>query len=192
MIRAMSAPDDEQDLSRLLQAADRGEQIDLDRLLPLVYGQLRRMAQHQMANERAGHTLQATALVHEAFLRLADGGRLSWQSKAHFYGAAAEAMRRILLDHARSRGRQKRGGSRRRAAVNLAELVSEAPPEDLLAVDEALSQLGEHGPRAGSVARLRLYAGLSVAEAAEALGIAQRTAERDWTYARTWIHDRVR
>ena len=184
--------DDEQQLAALLAAAEAGEDVDLEALLPLVYGKLRRIAQQQMNNERRGHTLQATALVHEAFLKLAGGNRLSWKSKSHFYRAAAESMRRILVDHARTRGRAKRGGDHKRVAVSLADLVTNASPAEFLAVDEAVSKLQDADPRAGSVAHLRLYAGLSVDETAEALGIPKRTVERDWSYARTWLHERLR
>jgi len=176
----------------LLQAAEAGEPVDLSALLPLVYGQLRLIAERQMAQERKGHTLQATALVHEAFLRLAGTSRLTWKSKGHFYGAAAEAMRRILIDHARTKERRKRGGGLKRVAISLADLVVEGDSDEFLAVDEAICRLKEVAPRAGSIAHLRLYAGLSVAETAEALGVPVRTVERDWAYARTWLYDRLR
>jgi len=181
-----------QSITHLLRAAERGEEVDFGALLPLVYDRLRRIAQVQMGNERQGHTLQATALVHEAFLRLAGAGSLSWKSKGHFYRAAADSMRRILIDHARARNTAKRGGEFQRSAVSLADLVSDASPEEFLAVDDAISRLKEAEPRAGSIAHLRLYAGLSVAETAEALSIPQRTVERDWRYARTWLYERLK
>ena len=183
---------DSREVSRLLRAAESGEPVDMTALLPLVYEQLRRMAARQMAGERKEHTLQATALVHEAYLRLAGDNRLSWKSKAHFYGAAAEAMRRVLIDYARSKGRRKRGGDHQRVAVSMADLVTNADPEEFLAVDEAVCRLKEVAPRAGSIAHLRLYTGLSVAETAEALGIPVRTVERDWAYARTWLFEKLR
>ena len=184
--------EDADEIGRLLAAAERGEDVDMGALLPLVYGQLRRIAQQQMNSERSGHTLQATALVHEAYLRiLQDGGR-TWKSKAHFYRAAAQSMRRILIDHARTAAREKRGGGCKREAISLADLVSDRPPEEFLAVDEAICRFQEAEPRAGSVAQLRLFAGLSIAETAEALGLPQRTVERDWSYARTWLHERLR
>jgi RNA polymerase sigma factor (TIGR02999 family) len=182
---------DSREVSRMLRAAEAGEPVDMGALLPLVYDQLRRMAAQQMGRERHEHTLQATALVHEAYLRLAGHQRFSWKSKAHFYGAAAEAMRRVLIDHARTKGRQKRGGSHQRVAVSLADLVADADPDQFLAVDEAVCRLKEVAPRAGSIAHLRLYTGLSVAEAAEALGVTVRTVERDWAYARTWLFERL-
>jgi len=183
---------DEPTLDAMLAGAEAGQPVDVDALLPLVYDKLRRIAQQQMNNERRGHTLQATALVHEAFLRLAGRDGLTWKSKAHFYRAAADSMRRILIDHARSRGAEKRGGAYKRAAVSLAELVSDADPEEFLAVDEAVSRLGEREPRVGSVVKLRLFAGLGLAETAEALGIPLRTVERDWAYARTWLYTQLK
>jgi len=179
------------EISRLMAAAEAGEPVDMEALLPLVYDQLRRIAQREMNTERSGHTLQATALVHEAYLKLAGAG-LSWKSKSHFYRAAAESMRRILVDHARSRGREKRGGDRKRVAMSLADLVTNSSPAEFLAVDEAIRRFREAEPRAGSVAQLRLYAGLNIAETAEALGIPQRTVERDWSYARTWLYKELR
>ena len=182
---------EEASISRLLEAAERGEDVHVDTLLPLVYDQLRRMAQVQMGGERKDHTLQATALVHEAFLRLANAGRWSWKSKRHFYAAAAEAMRRILIDHARARGAVKRGGGFERAAISLADLVTNAPPDAFLALDEAMTQLAAVDGRAAAVAELRLYAGLSVAETAETLAVPLRTVERDWAYARVWLFERL-
>jgi RNA polymerase sigma factor (TIGR02999 family) len=188
----MGQSEDGTEVSRILRGAEEGEPVDLAALLPLVYRQLRQIAQHQMAGERSGHTLQATALVHEAYLRLAGNEEASWKSKRHFYAAAAQAMRRVLIDHARSRGSQKRGGDLARVAVSLADLVSNAEPEKLLAVDDALSRLKEVEPRAGAVAELRVYAGLSLPDAAEALGQPLRTVERDWAYARTWLYDALK
>lgn len=182
---------DSREVSRVLQAAEAGEPVDVSALLPLVYDQLRRIAQQQMEGERKGHTLQATALVHEVYLRLLGDEQLSWSSKAHFYKAAADAMRRILIDHARARGAKKRGGRHKRVAANLTELISDENPAEFLAVDEAVSRLKVEEPRAGSIAHLRLYAGLSVAEVAEALEVPLRTVERDWAFARTWLYERL-
>jgi len=182
---------DSREVSRLLKAAESGEPVDMAALLPLVYGQLRRMAAQQMNHERKEHTLQPTALVHEAYLRLVGDSRLAWRSKAHFYGAAAEAMRRILIEYARARGRRKRGGDQQRVVVNMADLVTDANPEEFLAVDDALCRLKEVAPRAGTIAQLRLYTGLSVSETADALGVPLRTVERDWAYARTWLYERL-
>ncbi|MHC4953331.1 MAG: ECF-type sigma factor [Planctomycetota bacterium] len=183
---------DSREVSRILRAAEAREPVDLSRLLPLVYDQLRRMAQLQMAGERKHHTLQATALVHEVYLKLIGDENLAWASKARFYGAAADAMRRILIDHARARGAQKRGGKHKRVAASLEELVSNENPEEFLAVDDAVSRLREEEPRAGSIAHLRLYAGLSVAETAGVLDIPVRTVERDWAFARTWLYQRLK
>lgn len=183
---------DSGEVSRILRSVDAGEPVDLSALLPLVYDQLRRIAQQQIEGERKGHTLQATALVHEAYLKLLGDEHLAWSSKAHFYKAAADAMRRILIDHARARGAQKRGGKFRRVAASLEELVSDQDPGEFLAVDEAVSRLKEVEPRAGSVAHLRLYAGLSIADVAEALSVPLRTVERDWAFARAWLYERLR
>jgi RNA polymerase sigma factor (TIGR02999 family) len=157
-------------------------------LLPLVYEQLRALARRQIAGERPGHTLTATALVHEAHLRLADGRRLPWASEAHFYVAAAEAMRQILLDHARSRNRVKRGGKRRRAPLNVLDLAAAPDPEEILALDEQLRRLGEHRPDAAAVVRLRFFAGLTVDRTAEVLGQSPRQVDRLWSYARAWMY----
>jgi RNA polymerase sigma factor (TIGR02999 family) len=189
----MGEPSDDRAVSRILRAAEAGEEgVDLGALLPLVYEHLRRMAAGQMAAERPGHTLGPTALVHEAYLRLVGAEPLAWRSRSHFYAAAARAMRRILVDHARARGRQKRGGGRRRVERDLAELVAGDDPETLVAVEDAVSRLEEVDPRAGSIVHLRLYGGLSVPETAEALGLAPRTVERDWAYARAWLYERLR
>jgi len=147
------------------------------------------MAAQQMRNERGDHTLDATALVHEAYMRLVGGEPLDWETKRHFYATAAQAMRHILVDHARARATQKRGGDRQRVSMTLADLVQDRDPEDFLAVDDALSRLEEVEPRSGSVARLRLFAGLSVAETSEALGLPLRTVEREWSFARVWLYE---
>ena len=181
----------EREISRILNAAEEGAPPDLGELLPLVYDQLRRIAQIQMGDERRGHTLQATALVHEAFLKLAGNDRMTWRSKGHFFRAAADSMRRILIDHARARGTEKRGGNYTRVAVSLPDLVENGNSEELLAVSDAISRLGESEPQAGSVAHLRLYAGLSVAETAEALDRPLRSVERDWAFARAWLHQEL-
>ena len=188
----MAGATEPDELGRLLAAAEAGEDIDMGALLPIVYDQLRRIAQQQMNTERRGHTLQATALVHEAYLRILQGGKRSWKSKSHFYRAAAQSMRRILVDHARGASREKRGGGRKREAISLADLVTNQPPEEFLAVDEAMCRFREADPRASSVAELRLFAGLSLAETAEALELPLRTVERDWSYARTWLHEKLR
>ncbi len=176
----------------MLRAAEAGEPVEFAALLPLVYDHLRAIAARQMAGERRNHTLEPTALVHEAYLRLVGREPIAWSSKAHFYGAAAEAMRRILVDHARGRARLKRGGEARRVGANLLDLVSQDDPGTFLAVDEAICRLEEVDARAGSIVRLRLFAGLDVAETAQALGVPQRTVERDWAYARTFLFEELR
>ena len=173
--------------TRLMLAAANGDKTAADSLLPLVYEQLRRAAQLDLAQERIGHTLSATALVHEAYMKLVGPREVAWASRGHFYAAAAEAMRRILVDHARARGR--RGGN----AVPLTELVDVAAlagagSEQILAVDEALGRLERDDPEAAAMVRLRFYAGLSVDDAAAALGLSPRTAARMWTYARAALY----
>jgi len=179
-------------VSRILQAAKAGEPVDQNALFALVYAELKSMAGRQMAGERTGHTLQPTALVHEAYVRLVGGAPVEWANRAHFFFCAAEAMRRILVEHARARSRKKRGGDRRRASLNLAELTAEENPEEFVAVDDAIRRLEESDARAGAIVRLRFFAGLSVAETAAALGLPQRTVEREWTWARTWLFEALR
>ena len=165
-----------------------GDASAADDLLPLVYQQLRALAASQMATERPGHTLQATALVHEAFMRLAGPREISWQNQAHFYAAAAEAMRRILVDHARRKKRKKRGGSRQRLMLNVLDLAASDNSEEILALDEALHRLETQEPDAANVVRLRFFAGLSVDQTAEALGLSPRTVDRRWKFARAWLY----
>ncbi len=178
------------DVTRLLDAAAAGDRTAAAHLLPLVYDELRKLAAARMAAEVPDHTLQPTALVHEAYLRLvgpADAPR--WDGRGHFFAAAAEAMRRILVDHARGRGRQKRDGGRR--PVALADIPGrfDHDPHLLLSLDDALTRLAADDPAAADVARVRLFAGLSVDEAAAALGVSRATAYRDWAYARAWLRD---
>ena len=159
-------------------------------LLPTVYQALKELARQRMSLERPGHTLQATALVHEAYLRLAGGGSagVRWAGKAQFFHAAAEAMRRILVEHARARGRVKRGGGSRRVPLNLLELAEEGDREDILALDEAIRRLEQHTPEIAAVVRLRFFAGLTVGEVAESLQIGRRSVDRAWAYARVWLY----
>ena len=176
-------------VTRVLEEVCRGEPHAAEGLLPLVYDELRRLAAARLAQEAPGQTLQPTALVHEAYLRLvgSDPAR-SWDGRVHFYGAAAEAMRRILIDRARDRKRLKRGGDRSRRRLDLDGLVAEdASPDDLIDLDEALGRLASIDARGAELVKLRLYAGLSLDEAAEALGVVRRTAERDWAFARAWL-----
>jgi len=170
----------------MLEAAG-GDKAAADRLLPLVYEQLRKTAQLDLAGERAGHTLSATALVHEAYLKLVGPRELAWANRGHFYAAAAEAMRRILLDHARAHGR--RGGEKLRLS-EVADVASLAATgsDEILAVDEAIGRLEGEDPQAAALVRLRFYAGLEVEEAARALGLSPRTAARLWIYARAVLY----
>ena len=153
-------------------------------LLPLVYEELRGLARRRMSRERGEHTLDATGLVHEAYMRLVGDRDMEWSSRRHFFGAAAEAMRRVLVDHARKQKSQKRGGDRARLSITVAELVHHDDPDQLLALDDALTRLDREDPRAAEVARLRFYTGLGVEETALAMDISERTVMREWSYAR--------
>lgn len=171
---------------------ERGDtQVAAD-LLPLVYDELRRIAAHKMSHESSGHTLQATALVHEAWLRLAGPTQPTWQSRAHFFGAAAEAMRRILVEHARRKQALKRGQGVEHLPLDEGALVMTAPPDELLAVHEALDKLAAIDPAAAQLVKLRYFVGMTMEEAASALNTAPRTAERLWAYARVWLHREIR
>jgi RNA polymerase sigma factor (TIGR02999 family) len=175
------------EVSRILREARDGDRIDAAALLPLVYDHLRAIAARQMALERKDHLLQPTALVHEAYLRLVGKEPLAWSSKAHFYAAAAEAMRRILLDHARARDAEKRGGKRLRLALGVVDLATREDPAEILAVDEALSRLEKQDAHMAAIVKLRFYAGLSEEEASQALGVSPRTLRREWTMARAFL-----
>jgi RNA polymerase sigma factor (TIGR02999 family) len=180
------------EVTRLLDAAAGGDRRAAADLLPLVYDELRKLAAARMATEEAGHTLNATALVHEAYLRLVSGEQpQDWNGRGHFFAAAAEAMRRILIDNARRKLTQKAGGELKRVALAEDVAVSDVPPAELLAVDEALTQLEQHDPQAADLVKLRYYAGLSHQEAAEALGITRRTADRLWALARAWLYRQI-
>jgi RNA polymerase sigma factor (TIGR02999 family) len=157
-------------------------------LFSVVYDQLRSLARRRMAEERIDHTLQTTGLVHEAYLRLEAGGQVKWSSRGQFFLAAAEAMRRILIEHARARGKKKRGGGRQRVLLNVLDLAAEEQIPEILALDEALERLEQTAPDVSAVVRLRFYAGLSVEETAQALGISARTVKREWTYARAVLY----
>lgn len=174
--------------TQLMQAAAAGEAGARERLLALIYEQLRAMARRRMGAEKADHTLQATALVHEAYLRLIGSHSASWTSRVEFFHAAAEAMRRILIEHARRRKRIKRGGGRSREPLEMLDLAVEDCAEDVLAVDAAIAQLESHDPRAAQVVRLRFYAGLSVDDTAAALGMSERSVKREWSFARAWLY----
>jgi RNA polymerase sigma factor (TIGR02999 family) len=180
------------EVTRILSAIERGDPHAAEQLLPLVYEELRNLAAARLAQEKPGQTLQATALVHEAYLRLVDVERAQhWNSRGHFFAAAAEAMRRILVEKARKRRRLKRGGDRQRLDLDAVQLSVREVPDDLLALDEALTQLAQEHPEKAELVKLRYFAGLTVAEAAKALGIAPSTADRYWTYARAWLYRRI-
>ena len=180
------------DITRLLHAIEAGQDRAAQELLPVVYQELRHLAAHHMAGEAVGHTLQPTALVHEAWLRLAGSSQQNWQNRAHFFGAAAEAMRRILVDHARRKKSLKRGGGIEPVELHESAIVLTAPPDELLAVHEALDKLGTQDPRAAELVKLRYFVGMTMEEAAATLGMGKRTAENLWTYARTWLHREIR
>jgi RNA polymerase sigma factor (TIGR02999 family) len=177
------------EVTHILHAIADGDPSAASQLLPLVYDELRRLATHRLAHQAPGQTLQPTALVHEAYLRLVGDPRGSdWDSRGHFFAAAAEAMRRILVEGARRKGRRKRGGSLTRRGLDAAEPVAEPEiREDLLALDEALTKLTSVDPQAAQLVQLRYFAGLSVPEAAGALGVSPRTADRLWAFARAWL-----
>ena len=178
------------DVTRLVEAAAGGDRAAAADLLPLVYDELRKLAAARLADEAPGQTLQPTALVHEAYLRLVDADQADkWNSRGHFFAAAAVAMRRILLDNARRKGRQKRGGAhRQRVDLDSQDLVSQTTPDELLLLDDALAALTAEEPEAGQLVKLRYFAGLSVEQAAELLGLSRTTAYEHWAYARVWLH----
>lgn len=160
-------------------------------LLPLVYDQLRELASHQLAKEKPDQTLQATALVHEAFLRLSSGGEVQWNGREHFFATAAQAMRRILVDRARQKNSQKRGGKRKRLALDEAVAAAEEAPADFLDLNDALSRLEDHDCVKSDLVKLRFFAGLTLDDAAKVLGISPATADRYWAYARVWLFNAV-
>jgi RNA polymerase sigma factor (TIGR02999 family) len=178
------------DVTRILQAIEHGDPQAAEQLLPLVYDELRKLASQKLAQEKPGQTLQATALVHEAYLRLVgDDPTRPWDSRGHFFAAAAEAMRRILINRARDKGRQKRGGGRRRVDLEHLAVADQASPDDVVALDEALQRLEQNNKPCAQLVKLRFFAGLTMEEAAAALGIAPRTAHRYWVFARAWLYD---
>ena len=180
------------DLTLLLNTVGTGDPDAAAQLLQLVYDDLRRLAAHRLANEAPGQTLDATALVHEAYLRLVgEAPDRHWDGRGHFFAAAAEAMRRILVENARSKRRLKRGGDRARRPLDDAELLAPEPREDLVALDEALTRLAGIDHTAAALVQLRYFGGLSIPRAARALGISARTADRLWAYARAWLHQRI-
>src|SRR5262245_39441892 len=179
------------DVTRVLEAMERGEPKAAEELLPLVYADLRKLAASRMANERAGHTLQPTALVHEAWLRLVGEQKKEWAGRAQFFSAAAEAMRRILVERARKHQTQKRGGGAEHEALDEARIAVEFPADELLAVHEALERLAVEDASAAELVKLRYFAGFSMPDAAVALGASQRSLERLWTFAKTWLRKEI-
>ena len=176
------------DVTRMLSAIERGDAKATDELLPLVYEELRILAAQKLSHEPAGQTLQATALVHEAYLRLVGDQPQNWQNQGHFFAAAAEAMRRILVENARRKHSRKQGGAQRRVELEEADLAIEGPSVDMMALDEALARLAVTDTQLAELVKLRYFAGLSLEQVAEIQGITRRTATSHWAYARAWLH----
>jgi RNA polymerase sigma factor (TIGR02999 family) len=187
----MCTPQDQEEVSRLLQEAAEGRAAAVDELFPLVYGELRRLASAYLNRERAGHTLQTTALVNEAYLKLADQRRAGWKTRAQFLGIAAQAMRRILVDHARARKAAKRGGGQGNIQLDETVTAFEERAVDLVALDAALERLRRIDERKARVVELRFFGGLTVEETADVLGIGLRTVDREWVTARAWLRGQV-
>jgi RNA polymerase sigma factor (TIGR02999 family) len=180
------------EITQALDAIGRGDDHAVEQLLPLVYQDLRRLAASMLAQEPVGQTLQATALVHEAYVRLVNSNQeQSWNHRGHYFAAAAEAMRRILVEKARRKQRVKHGGEHQRVELDDGRLVCSIPPDQILALDEALERFSADEPQKAQLVKLRFFAGLTLEEAAEAQGISRATASRHWTYARAWLHDAV-
>jgi RNA polymerase sigma factor (TIGR02999 family) len=179
------------EVTNLLIQLRHGNRDAESRLMPLVYGELRRLAGRYMRGERPGHTLQATALVHEAYLRLVGHQEVDWQNRAHFFGVAASLMRRILVDHARAKLAKKRGGADQKVSLDEAVLVQPETSPQFLALDEALERLAKRDPRQARIVDLRYFGGLSEEETAEVLGISVRTVKRDWNVARAWLYQQL-
>ena len=180
------------EVTQILDRVKEGDAQAAEQLLPLVYEELRQLAAHKMANEALGQTLQPTALVHEAWLRLTGDGDRNWNSRGHFFGAAAEAMRRILVENARRKQTLKHGGGWRRTDLTSLDLAANTADDQLLAVDEALGKLAVMDPVGANLVKLRFFVGLSNVEAAQLLGIPERTAKRTWAYARAWLHEELK
>jgi RNA polymerase sigma factor (TIGR02999 family) len=182
------------EVTRILSAIEQGDPRAAEQLLPLVYDELRKLAAQRMAEERADHTLQPTALVHEAYLRLVEGAqpRAGWDSRGHFFAAAAEAMRRILVDAARVRSAHKRGGAWKRIDLNSVDLAQRAAPDDLVELDHMLDKLARQDPVASQIVKLRFFAGLSIEQAAEMLALSRTTAYERWAFARAWLYSELK
>jgi RNA polymerase sigma factor (TIGR02999 family) len=179
------------DVTRILNALEEGDTSAADQLLPLVYEELRRLAAHKMANEKPGQTLQATALVHEAWLRLVGNQSQKWNGRAHFFGAAAEAMRRILIENARRKSAQRHGGGQQRVDIEEADIAPPVKDDQLLAVNDALEKLAAIDPAKAELVKLRYFVGMTIPEAADILGISEPTAKRHWAYARAWLYREI-
>ena len=188
--RKLFAPamSESQEVTLLLSALTRGEDGAASKLVPVVYDELRRLAGSYMRRERVDHTLQATALVHEAYMRLVEQRSINWQNRAHFFGIAAQLMRRILIDHARGHTREKRGGEQTKVSLDEAFVFVEQRADELLAVDDSLNVLAKIDPRQARIVELRFFGGLSVEEAAEVLGVSPKTVKRDWSVAKAWLY----
>lgn len=185
----MSQPASPQDITEILREWSGGKREALDQLLPLVYAALHRQAARYLSRERSDHTLQTTALINEAYLKLIDQRNVEWQSRAHFFGIAAQAMRRILVDYARTRQREKRGGPDAKLPLDEATLVAvEDQSVDLMVLDAALTKLSRMDEQKARIVELRYFSGLSVEETAEVMGVSMKTVERNWTMARAWLH----
>jgi RNA polymerase sigma factor (TIGR02999 family) len=179
------------DVTLILEAISRGDRLASEKLLPLVYDELRKIAAARMFQESAGHTLQPTALVHEAWLRLTDGPERTWQNRAHFFGAAAEAMRRILVDHARRKAGLKHGGGQQRLNIEDLELAEAPPDENILLIDEALEELERSNAERARVVVLKFFAGMTNQEAADTLNISRRSVDRHWECAKAWLYRKI-
>jgi RNA polymerase sigma factor (TIGR02999 family) len=177
-----------QNITELLVGYGRGDKEALDQLMPLVYDELRRQAARYLRREQAGHTLQTTALIHEAYVRLVDQRNVQWQNRAHFFGIAAQMMRRILVDHARAKKRVKRGGSEVRVTLGDAAVMAKDQELDIVALDQALERLAQLDEQQSRVVELRFFSGLTVEETAEVMGISKATVKRDWSMAKAWLH----
>ena len=176
------------DVTRILNAIEQGDAKATDELLPLMYEELRLLAAQKLSQEKPGQTLQATALVHEAYIRLVGDEPQSWENRGHFFAAAAEAMRRILVENARRKGREKRGGERKRIELDEVCLAADASPDGLIALDEALSRLAAKDPEAARLIELTCFGGLTLEQSAEVLGVSSRMAYRHWAFARAWLY----
>lgn len=179
------------DVTRILFAIEQGDARAVDKLLPVVYDELRLLAAQKLSQERPGQTLQATALVHEAYIRLVGAEGQNWSSRGHFFAAAAEAMRRILIDNARRKQRRKHGGDRQRVGLDDADIAIEEPSTNLIALDEALTKLANEDRVVADLVKMRYFAGLTLSQAAEIIGVSRRTADRYWAYARAWLYQEI-